>query len=558
MANNEKIISQSVFEQAVKDILIELVNSTYSWESYSDEEIGNLVELDPTQVAELSAVISHTQVAKNKVFSSFHTKELLQENLIEANKYSDDLVANLSNIKLDIVDSLPDSSTVNKSTIYILKDSSGGTNNTLNVWSDSASAFVEVGKLNVNMNNYYTKSEVDAELAKKANADEVLSADAIVSDLTTTSGSTTLSTAGLQTELDKKVGKSAILSAVSATPSEEKVLSEKAVKTELDKKIDKTSIATSIDSSSTDTQVASAKAVYDKYEEANVYKGRYNGDLNDIPFIKSGTVYKYDIRRDTSTNMPINTHGVLYSTYFDSENYCLQEYHSLEANRSSIYRRNKESGTWKEWVKVDVTITNLAQLGLTAPCSVGDICKALPTNTRFAMVVSTSSTITDIPKSYGMLTIDKFNYCTIMYRCASWGSAADPADTYLGSIKNSDYTGGVVWKKLYATGISDTPKTLITISDETNYKNSPGSESFYVIRGGICYVTLAVDCVSPLSNTIISTLPKAYGGIFRFSMAHINGRMDGYVLQDGTLKLSGGAAGVKYYVCSFSYPVAES
>ena len=145
-----------------------------------------------------------------------------------------------------------------------------------------------------------------------------------------------------------------------------------------------------------------------------------------------------------------------------------------------------------------------------------------------------------------------------MYRCASWGSAVDPSDTYLGSIKNSDYTGGVVWKKLCATGISDTPKTLITISDETNYKNSPGSESFYVIRGGICYVTLAVDCVSPLSNTQIATLPKAYGGIFRFSMTHINGRMDGYVLQDGTLKLSGGVAGVKYYVCSFSYPVAES
>ena len=202
---NEKIISQSVFEEAIKDILTELVNSTYSWESYSDEEIGNLVELDSTQVAELSAVISDTQVAKNKVFSSFHTKELLQENIIEANKYSDDLVANLSNIKLDIVDSLPDSSTVDKSTIYILKDSSGGTNNSLNVWSDTTSAFVEVGKLSVDFTNYYTKSEVDTELGKKANADEVLKPDAIVADLTTTSGSTTLSTAGLKTELDKVV-----------------------------------------------------------------------------------------------------------------------------------------------------------------------------------------------------------------------------------------------------------------------------------------------------------------------------------------------------------------
>lgn len=200
-----KLTTDVLLKESIKSILTELVNSTYDWQEYTNEEIGQIVELDPTQVAELSAVINDSVTATNKVYSSQHTKELIQESLIEANKYSDDLVANLSNIKLDIVDSLPDSSTVDRSTIYILKDSSGGTDNTLNVWSDTTSAFIEVGKLNVSMDNYYTKAEVDAELIKKANADEVLKPDAIVSDLTTTSGSTTLSTAGLQTELDKVV-----------------------------------------------------------------------------------------------------------------------------------------------------------------------------------------------------------------------------------------------------------------------------------------------------------------------------------------------------------------
>lgn len=233
-----KLTTDVLLKESIKAILTELVNSTYDWQEYTDEEIGQIVELDPTQVAELSAVINDSVAATNKVYSSQHTKELIQESLIEGNKYADDLVANLSNIKLDIVDALPDSSTVNKSTIYILKDSTGGTNNTLNVWSDTTSAFIEVGKLNVSMDNYYTKAEVDAELVKKANADEVLKPDAIVSDLTTTSGSTTLSTAGLQTELDKK--------------------------------IDKTNIATTIDSVSTDSQVPSAKAVYDKYSLHNL------------------------------------------------------------------------------------------------------------------------------------------------------------------------------------------------------------------------------------------------------------------------------------------------
>ena len=114
------------------------------------------------------------------------------------------------------------------------------------------------------------------------------------------------------------------------------------------------------------------------------------------------------------------------------------------------------------------------------------------------------------------------------------------------------------WEKVYTTTVADVGKTLITISDETNYKNSSGSESFYVVRNGICYVTLVIDCVSPSSNIEIATLPKAYGGIFRFSMGKENTAMDGYVLQDGSLKLSGGTADTKYYVGSFSYPVAES
>ena len=112
------------------------------------------------------------------------------------------------------------------------------------------------------------------------------------------------------------------------------------------------------------------------------------------------------------------------------------------------------------------------------------------------------------------------------------------------------------WEKVCTTTVADVGKTLITISDETNYKNSSGSESFYVVRNGICYVTLVIDCVSPSSNIEIATLPKAYG-IFRFSMGKENTAMDGYVLQEGSLKLSGGTADTKYYVGSFSYPVAE-
>lgn len=231
-----KLATDTLLKKSVEDVLTELVNSTFDWQEYTDTEISDILEISDAQAMELEKIINDSLKANNKLWSSEKTSAEIQNSIIEANKYSDDLVANLSNIKLDIVDSLPDSSTVNKSTIYILKDSTGGTNNTLNVWSDATSAFIEVGKLSVSMDNYYTKGEVDTELAKKANADEVLKPDAIVSDLTTTSGSTTLSTAGLRTELDKKVDNDVV------------------VKT--------ADIATTIDSTSTDDTVPSTKAVY--------------------------------------------------------------------------------------------------------------------------------------------------------------------------------------------------------------------------------------------------------------------------------------------------------
>ena len=290
---NEKIISQSVFEEAIKDVLTELVNSTYSWEEYTDSEISDILEITDEEAMQLTKILNDQVVANNKLWSSSKTDAEIKNALIEANKYSDDLVANLSNIKLDIVDALPDSSTVNKSTIYILKDSSGGTNNTLNVWSDTTSAFVEVGKLNVNMNNYYTKSEVYAELAKKANADEVLKPDAIVSDLTTTSGSTTLSTAGLQTELDKKLNKTSILTAKDNSATDDQAYSAKAINTELDKKannddvVKKTDITTTIGSTSTDSQVPGAKAIYDM-------------------FLKNEKIIRYDYTYISSDSLNIN------------------------------------------------------------------------------------------------------------------------------------------------------------------------------------------------------------------------------------------------------------
>ena len=195
-----KLTTDVLLKESIKSILTELVNSTFEWQEYTDSEISDILEISDEQALELSKIINDNVKANNKLWSSNKIDSELQNMIIEANKYSDELIGQISSISLEYVTVLPDTD-IKSNVIYILQ----GNPNTLNVYNNSTSAFVTVGDLNIDLTNYYTKSEVDAELAKKANNDEVLKPDAIVADLTTTSGSTTLSTAGLQTELDKVV-----------------------------------------------------------------------------------------------------------------------------------------------------------------------------------------------------------------------------------------------------------------------------------------------------------------------------------------------------------------
>ena len=251
-----KLTTDVLLKESIKSILTELVNSTYDWQEYTDSEISDILEISDEQALELSKIINDNVKANNKLWSSNKIDSELQNMIIEANKYSDELIGQISSISLEYVTVLPDTD-IKSNVIYILQ----GIPNTLNVYNNSTSAFVTVGDLNIDLTNYYTKSEVDAELAKKANADEVLKPDAIVSDLTTTSGSTVLSTAGLQTELDKKAND--------------------------DKVVKKTDITTTIGSTSTDSQVPGAKAIYDM-------------------FLKNEKIIRYDQTYISSDSLNIN------------------------------------------------------------------------------------------------------------------------------------------------------------------------------------------------------------------------------------------------------------
>ena len=225
---NEKIIAQDVFQQAIVDILTELVNSTYQWEEYTPEQISDILEITDEEAMQLTKILNDQVVANNKLWSSSKTDAEIKNALIESNKYSDELIGKISSISLEYVTTLP-TSDIKSNVIYILQ----GTPNTLNVFNESTSSFVSVGDLNLDLSGYYTSTEVDNLLADKADDNTVVHADDVVQDLITTSGTTVLSSAGLQTELDKKLDKTSILTAKDNSATDGQVYSDKAINTEL-------------------------------------------------------------------------------------------------------------------------------------------------------------------------------------------------------------------------------------------------------------------------------------------------------------------------------------
>ena len=67
---DEKIITSSVFEQGITEIMQDIANNLYEFEEYTEEEVAELMDLSEEEVAELTRVINDTTVALNKVYSN--------------------------------------------------------------------------------------------------------------------------------------------------------------------------------------------------------------------------------------------------------------------------------------------------------------------------------------------------------------------------------------------------------------------------------------------------------------------------------------------------------
>ena len=231
--NSQKIVTDEILKLAIEKVLIALSDYIYDETDYTETEVDGFFDGTKEQIEYYSSLINDQSESSLRLWSSSKVKESIATAILESNEYSDNLISNLSSINLKYVESLPD--TGDSSTIYILK-STDSNPDTLNLFDGTQ--WVTIGNFEIDMANYVTTDDMNTELGKKANDNEVVKVSNILTDTTGASNNNVLSASATVTELDKKVNKTDIVDNLTSTDID-KPLSAKQGKALDDKKLNK-------------------------------------------------------------------------------------------------------------------------------------------------------------------------------------------------------------------------------------------------------------------------------------------------------------------------------
>lgn len=216
------------------------------WDLIGDEiteltkdDIKDMLGLTAEEINTLSKIILDSEVRLDKTYSSSKIYTDIQNAIDTAKTYTLTELGKISGASYKIASSTSDMT--DEKVIYLLQNGSN-----YDMYIVDSGTPTRIGDVSIDLSDYYTKTEVDNDFLKKTDA---------------------TSTYATKIEINDKVDKTSIKTAISTTPSNDNVLSEKYIDENIVKKTD---ITTTIDDTSTDSQMPSAKAVYNATVDKNL------------------------------------------------------------------------------------------------------------------------------------------------------------------------------------------------------------------------------------------------------------------------------------------------
>lgn len=244
------------------------------WEKQADniteldlDTIKTFLGLTPEQLETMTNLIS-TEIRLDKVFSSSETYTRIDGALKEAKQYCISQLAKKSTGSFKIATSVAE--VIDGNYLYLIMNAD---TSKYDIYALVDGTVEKLTTVEVNLDNYFTKSEIEADFLKKADADGKYATI---------------------TNMNDKVNKTSILTTNDSDATDEHIYSASVINTELANKVNKTDIVDNLTSTDTDKPLSAnqGKTLNDKIEEVrlsgavqNLYPSTY---FNKDKYISNG------------------------------------------------------------------------------------------------------------------------------------------------------------------------------------------------------------------------------------------------------------------------------
>ena len=592
------LVDSSAVEYVDKDGNVKSVKDVLdNTEELSKEYVERLLGLTKEEIEAMADLILDTEVRLDKTYSSSKIYSSIQDAIDTSKAYTLSELGKMSGASYKVVTATNEMT--DEKIIYLLDN---GT--TFDMYIVDSGIPTKIGDTNIDLSDYYTKTEVDNDFLKKTDA---------------------ASTYATKTELNEKANDDEVAKKADITDLENRVTTNEANITDLQEQTsDLQEQIYNLDIPDT-TDLTNVRKVFCNIDELNNAKGTNMslviGEDNTEKIINVLKPYEEFVNWfgnatstdrfgiDESIGIRLNVISIQKFTNDEGLAYAI-------TNEGKVFSRYFQYGVLSEWDydSTDLTEMNtkLIQLENTVNQVVKktDITNTIDINSSGMKIPNVKAIYDDIieGKVIDQTVIDKYGTEILKYPLGIWRISNDSLSTkfsdlpvktsgrieitsvdaninknpwnstwsyrtytfethsgmnYLRKLSNGG-TAGVIendtgWQKVCVTSVADVPNTVI-VSENTKVKLN--SNCYYTVINGVCYVILwGFICTEAGKYLVNTSMPKTKLTMHGVCTYGSNGSEGGcaYVFYDGngSNKLYIEVKTTEPLYGSFSYPVAE-